>query len=91
MKKKSLEEKLNMIEDHFKSIRLLLSEIKDSLSSVDQNKEKESPTLQSNVHSKQSSHTKIKRISSEEGEAPQDKFEQPKYDIKVVGLGVEKI
>jgi len=36
--------------------------------------------------------TVVRRVDDEDGEKPSDEnFQQKKYDIKVVGLGVEKI
>ena len=91
MKKQSIEEKLNTIEEQFKSIKLLLSEVKEIMSASNQEEENKVVKPQTDTTPQRSSNTKIKRISDEREDLPKDTFEQKKYEIKVVGLGVEKI
>ena len=91
MKKQSIEEKLNTIEEQFKSIKLLLSEVKEIMSASNQEEENKVVKPQTDTPPQRSSNTKIKRISDEREDLPKDTFEQKKYEIKVVGLGVEKI
>jgi uncharacterized protein (DUF342 family) len=91
MKKQSIEEKLNTIEEQFKSIKLLLSEVKEIMSASNQEGENKVVKPQTDTTPQRSSNTKIKRISDEREDLPKDTFEQKKYEIKVVGLGVEKI
>jgi hypothetical protein len=91
MKKQSIEEKLNTIEEQFKSIKLLLSEVKEIMSASNQEGENKVVKPQTDTTPQRSSNSKIKRISDEREDLPKDTFEQKKYEIKVVGLGVEKI
>jgi hypothetical protein len=91
MKKQSIEEKLNTIEEQFKSIKLLLSEVKEIMSASNHEEENKVVKPQTDTTPQRSSNSKIKRISDEREDLPKDTFEQKKYEIKVVGLGVEKI
>jgi len=84
MKKKELiNEKINSFERKLQSLlgdfSLLKNSINDTLSKVEVSKELGKPTPRA-----------IKKVSSEEDTLPVGIFEQQKYEIKVVGLGIEK-
>jgi hypothetical protein len=70
---------------------LLLSEVKEIMSASNQEGENKVVKPQTDTTPQRSSNSKIKRISDEREGLPKDTFEQKKYEIKVVGLGVEKI
>jgi len=91
--KQTIDEKINGIEKKIQSLLNDVSLLKNSLKDafLDLDKSNQLPDSESKDRTKISSIKKIKRVSSEEDDLPKDNFEQPKYDIKVVGLGVEKI
>lgn len=93
MKLEKLLKKVSLLKKNLQNILNEISDLENEIQALkDLPSEKESSTAEMAENTAKPP-GKIKRISSEqeEEETIKDNFKQPKYDIKVVGLGVEKI
>lgn len=90
--KESLLSEVKVIKNKLESLLALVSSLEDGLSKMDLDQSSLKTTSEEvSLEKKFSSNKVIRRLDDEKiQDDKQDNFEQKKYDIKVIGLGVEK-
>lgn len=90
--KESLLSEVKVIKNKLESLLALVSSLEDGLSKMELDQSSSKTTSEElSLEKKYSSNKVIRRLDDEKNQDnKQDSFEQKKYDIKVIGLGVEK-